>query len=262
MFDDVFHRMDGDKEPMEEKNYIICNKDSIMGVAATNHRGNVDNYERLLHEAQQPLYDGCTDFTVLTVVVELLHCKVDSQWTNKCFDRMLEIKRRMCPKPNYLPESYNACKKMLRGLGLGYENIHACINDCVLFYKEHEKKDKCPFCNEPRYKHSERKQRKKVPQKVLRYLPLKDRLQRLFMSRHTASAMRWHKDKRIEEEGVMRHPADSIAWKEFDKTCAEFAEDPRNVRLGLATDGFNPFGNMSTSYSMCPVILVPYNLLP
>ena len=60
----------------------------------------------------------------------------------------------------------------------------------------------------------------------------------------------------------MRHPADSIAWKEFDKTYVEFAKDPRNVRLGLATDEFNPFGNMSTSYSMWPVILVPYNLPP
>ena len=34
------------------------------------------------------------------------------------------------------------------------------------------------------------------------------------------------------------------------------------MRLGLATDGFNPFGNMSTSYSMWPVVLMPYNLPP
>jgi hypothetical protein len=32
------------------------------------------------------------------------------------------------------------------------------------------------------------------------------------------------------------------------------------VRLGLTSDGFNPFGNMSTSHSTWPVILVPYNL--
>ena len=34
------------------------------------------------------------------------------------------------------------------------------------------------------------------------------------------------------------------------------------MRLGLAVDGFNPFKNMSNSYSMWPVILVPYNLPP
>ncbi|KAL3639371.1 THO complex subunit 7 [Castilleja foliolosa] len=60
----------------------------------------------------------------------------------------------------------------------------------------------------------------------------------------------------------MRHPADSTAWKEFDKEYPGFAADPRNVRLALVTDGFNPFGNMSTSYSMWPVILAPLNLPP
>ena len=36
------------------------------------------------------------------------------------------------------------------------------------------------------------------------------------MSRHTASDMRWHKDKRVETEGILRHPADSKDWKDFD----------------------------------------------
>jgi hypothetical protein len=29
-------------------------------------------------------------------------------------------------------------------------------------------------------------------------------------------------------------------WKEFDKEHAWFAEDSRNMQLGLASDGFNP----------------------
>jgi hypothetical protein len=33
-----------------------------------------------------------------------------------------------------------------------------------------------------------------------------------------------------------------------------------NVWLGLISDEFNPFGNMSTSYSTWPIMLVPYNL--
>lgn len=60
----------------------------------------------------------------------------------------------------------------------------------------------------------------------------------------------------------MRHPRDSQAWKTFDSLHPEFAADPRNVRLGLATDGFNPFGAMSISYSIWPVILIPYNRPP
>ena len=46
------------------------------------------------------------------------------------------------------------------------------------------------------------------------------------------------------------HPADGEAWKEFDSEHGDFSADPRNIKLGIATDGVNPFGNMNTSYSM------------
>ena len=65
------------------------------------------------------------------------------------------------------------------------------------------------------------------------------------------------------DDGVMRHPADSKAWKHFDKKYyKKFSKDARSVRLGLALDGFNPFGLMSISHSTWPVILIPYNLPP
>ena len=60
----------------------------------------------------------------------------------------------------------------------------------------------------------------------------------------------------------MRHPVDDKAWQEFDKRHHQFVGDVRNVRLGLAVDGFNPFGNMSSAYSMWHVVLTTYNLPP
>ncbi|KAL1556623.1 hypothetical protein AAHA92_12218 [Salvia divinorum] len=60
----------------------------------------------------------------------------------------------------------------------------------------------------------------------------------------------------------MSHPADSIAWKTFDKTHPFFASESRNVRLALGTDGFQPFGQTGSQYSLWPVILTPYNLPP
>ncbi|XP_062005727.1 uncharacterized protein LOC133722884 [Rosa rugosa] len=56
--------------------------------------------------------------------------------------------------------------------------------------------------------------------------------------------MVWHSEKRP-RDGVLRHPADSLAWKELDKIDNNFGSDGRNVRLGLASDGFNPFGPKS-----------------
>ena len=81
------------------------------------------------------------------------------------------------------------------------------------------------------------------------------------MSGQRAKDMRWYIDKRV-DDGIIRHPTDSEEWKEFDLQHPDFALEPHNVRLGLATDGFNPFGNMNNNYSMWPVILVPYNPPP
>lgn len=50
--------------------------------------------------------------------------------------------------------------------------------------------------------------------------------------------------------GLIRHSVDSLCWKKFDEFHLAFASEPHNVRLGLASDGFNPFNNMSISHSI------------
>ena len=44
--------------------------------------------------------------------------------------------------------------------------------------------------------------------------------------------------------------------------CKAFGDEVRNLRLGLCTDGMNPFGNLSSQHSTWPVLLVIYNLPP
>ena len=63
--------------------------------------------------------------------------------------------------------------------------------------------------------------------------------------------MTWHNDGRsLCENGEMRHPADSPAWLYFDSQYLDFTIEKRNVRLSLASDGFNLFTNMSRRYSI------------
>ena len=69
------------------------------------------------------------------------------------------------------------------------------------------------------------------------------------MSGQRAKDMKQYIDKRV-DDGIMRHLTDSEEWKEFDLRHSDFALEPRNVRLGLAMDGFNPFGNINNNYSM------------
>ncbi|XP_077250153.1 uncharacterized protein LOC143889727 isoform X1 [Tasmannia lanceolata] len=81
------------------------------------------------------------------------------------------------------------------------------------------------------------------------------------MSTKTASFMTWHHDNRTKDD-ILRHPADSAAWQTFDYIHQWFSSEPRNIRLGLASDGFNPFRTMSIAHSTWPVVLIPYNLPP
>ena len=65
--------------------------------------------------------------------------------------------------------------------------------------------------------------------------------------------MKWHANGHVN----WKSHADFEDWKSFDSKYIEFSS-----RLGLAADGFNPYGNMSTTHSTWLVILIPYNLPP
>ncbi|XP_035547412.1 uncharacterized protein LOC108987287 [Juglans regia] len=218
------------------------------------------NFDELLDNARKPLYPTCTEFSKLSFIVKLLHIKTVGGWTVNSFDMVIKLLQAAFPDAQF-PASYNEARRLQRGLGFSYTKIHVCPNDCALFWKDHADKDECPICNASRWASNTTNQQR-IPQKVLRYFPLKPRLQRLFMSKKTAQAMRWHAEERVDDPNFMRHPADSRVWKDFDNKYDWFAQDPRNVRLGLASDGFNPFNNMSKPYSIWPVLLVPYNLPP
>jgi len=116
----------------------------------------------------------------------------------------------------------------------------------------------CKFCESPRYRLTKSG---RIPNKTMFYLPIIPRLQRLFASMKTASHMTWHHSNKI--PGVMRHPSDGEAWKHFDEVYPDFAADPRNVRLGLCSDGFTPYIQASAKPYFCwPIIVTPYNLPP
>ncbi|XP_075088459.1 uncharacterized protein LOC142161728 [Nicotiana tabacum] len=175
-------------------------------------------------------------------------------------DALLKFFKEVLREGSFVPNSFYEAKKVLQDLGLGYTKIDACENDCILYWREYANAESCPKCSKSRWK-SKDTGGKKVAHKVLRHFPIKPRLQRLYMAKETAKKMRWHKEQNI-DNGVLQHPSDGMAWKSFDELHPTFSAKSRNVRLGLASDDFQPYGNMSTSHSIWLVILVPYNLPP
>ncbi|XP_077232589.1 uncharacterized protein LOC143869927 [Tasmannia lanceolata] len=253
-------------------------QEAVQGIDPTNEDGGeggadeaAHSFYNLLRDAEQELYPGCKMFTKLSFIVELFHIKCLCGWTNKSFNMLLELLKRAFPEGVLLPKNMYETKKIIRELGLHYDMIDACPNDCMLYWRETTNLSSCSKCGTSRWKTTENntvnegtnscKKDKKIPAKVLRHFPLKGRLQMLFMSSKTSSYMRWHHEGR-KDDSVLRHPADSPAWQDFDVQHEGFSLEPRNVRLGLASDGFNPFRSMNITHSTWPVILIPYNLPP
>ncbi|GJX08844.1 hypothetical protein Tco_0196776 [Tanacetum coccineum] len=115
-----------------------------------------------------------------------------------------------------LPSSAYEAKKFTKDLGLGYEKIHACPNDCMLYWDDRAGQQSCHICKASRYKSDEvggssKSRKSNKPVKVLRYFPLIPRLKRLYKCEKTAKDMRWHdtgRNKRWKSED----PARSETW--------------------------------------------------
>jgi hypothetical protein len=57
-------------------------------------------------------------------------------------------------------------------------------------------------------------------------------------------------------------PADGYAFKEIAAKWPEFIDEPRNVRISLAIDGVNPFGELRSIYSVWPIFVINNNIPP
>lgn len=221
-----------------------------------------ERFFEMLKAAQTPLWDGCTKYSTLSASLTLLSLKAEYGFSQGCFNALAQFIGNALPDSNTMPKNYYRAKKSIEELGLGCSKIECCPNGCMLYYKEDEVLQSCKICGEERYTHVRRRGKDElVPRKHMWYFPLVPRLQRLYSSIQTAREMRWHREKPM-VNGSLSHPSDAEAWKHFDEAWPSFAEEPRNVRLGLCSDGFAPFDKTGRRYSSWPVIITPYNLPP
>ncbi|XP_019184421.1 PREDICTED: uncharacterized protein LOC109179380 [Ipomoea nil] len=222
-------------------------------------------FKCLFDNAEKPLFSGCTKFTKLSGVLKLYNLKAKNGWSDKSFTGLLEILKDMLPSENEIPISTYEVKKLLCPLGMDIERIHACPNDCILYWKEYKDLHVCPKCSSSRYKMKNVgdvcKDKKGPAAKVLWYLPVIPRFKRMFANPRDAKNLQWHAIGR-KDDGKLRHPADSPQWRNIDRRWPEFGSENRDLKLGLCTDGMNPHGNMSSQHSTWPVLLVVYNLPP
>ena len=145
-------------------------------------------------------------------------------------------------------------KKFMCSIGMNYERIHACPNDCILYQKNYEGLKSCPVYDADQYK-------KKIPSKILWYFLIIFRFKHIFRSAGHAKSLMWHSDGKI-SDNMLWHLADSLKRQMVDSKYPIFGDDARNLLLGLSPNGMNPYGNTSSTQSTWLVVLIIYNLSP
>ncbi|XP_021752049.1 uncharacterized protein LOC110717610 [Chenopodium quinoa] len=201
----------------------------------------------LLRASEQPLYEG-SSLSVLEMASRITSLKCEYNLPHRCVDGFASLVNEAIPNNNHMAETFYEVKKIVKGLEMPHEKIHACPKGCMLFWKDDAQLSTCRVCGSDRYKKTSKGSL--VPLNVLFYFPIRPRLQRLFATKNISEEMTWHaKNPRV--QGTMAHPSDSEAWKHLDSCFPEFASEPRNVRLGLCTDGFAPHGQFGGLYSCC-----------
>ncbi|GJW33704.1 uncharacterized protein Tco_0053736 [Tanacetum coccineum] len=188
-------------------------------------------FEKLFLAAEKALFDGCTKLTILSAVIKLFKIKASFGSSDISFTTLLEfLHKEMLPDDNALPISTYQAKKLMCPMDLEIKELmHVQMIVCCI--------------------------------EAMTKIYMRARLERLYADAKEAKLLRWHAEER-KKDGKMRHVADSLQWRNIDNSFKEFGGDIRNIRLGLSSDGFNPFGNMSTSHSTWPVLLCNYNLPP
>nr|XP_017228842.1 PREDICTED: uncharacterized protein LOC108204064 [Daucus carota subsp. sativus] len=179
----------------------------------------VFNHVQSEHE---PLYPGCEGFTKMKALVKLYNLKARYQVSDGCFSELLLLVGSMLSEGNTFPSSFSEAKKSWCTLGLEYEKIHVCPNDCLLYHGEmDEDETSCRICQASRWKLNKKgEELEGVPAMILWYVPLIPRLRTLFNSPQTAKDLTWHDTERI-NDGKLRHPADSKTWKEVDRNIVK-----------------------------------------
>ena len=103
-------------------------------------------------------------------------------------DKQIQIKHKSYPKGNIYPKSLNDALKLIKPYLSSMKKYELCINDCIIFHENDKATTVCPKCGENRYKENG------CARRTFMYIPLKDRLVRLFAQSSTSKLLQDHSD--------------------------------------------------------------------
>lgn len=185
--------------------------------------------------------------------------KVEDHLTERTFRRLERT------YPNEHHDSLKVTKKRVQFLS-GFKPIryNCCVNSCVCYtgYYEHHTKCPNPECGHDRYRANGK------PRKYFNYHPLTPRLMALYRNPEYAEKMRYRANYE-HIPGETQDVFDGTHYQTLLKTIVPnddqdnpffYFSDPRDIAIGISTDGFAPFKRRSQT--CWPIMAVIYNMAP
>ncbi|KAL0543805.1 hypothetical protein IC582_018910 [Cucumis melo] len=128
----------------EENDVGSLNK--MIEVAHKEYSKDPNGFKKLLIDDEKPLYEGCKKHTKLSNLVKLYNLKVKYGWSDTSLSELLTTLKEFLPTTNKLPNSLYEAKRTLGALGMKYEKINACPNNCCLYRKKFVNATECRKC--------------------------------------------------------------------------------------------------------------------
>ena len=170
-----------------------------------------------------PLFEGAS-ISILEAVSEHLDWFTSHPGTSKeALSRILFMEHhRILPPDNKLPDSYESAMKLIKPYLIEPMTYHACRNDCILFRNDYASSLICPICHEPRYKYSA------VPYKNFVYLPIRPRLERIFVTAHLSQLMQAHMHVEVKDGQDILDIQHTTFWRDCFAQPGVFKGDSWN----------------------------------
>ncbi|KIY48834.1 hypothetical protein FISHEDRAFT_5933, partial [Fistulina hepatica ATCC 64428] len=176
--------------------------------------------------------------------------KVDRHLGDETFERL----RTACPESN-IDSWHNTKTRVAELAGFTPVNLDTCIKSCICYTGPHVDLIRCPYCQEPRFNAKGR------PRKQFQYLPLIPRLVSYYKNEDMVHLLQYRAE--FDDLRAARSPSEQdciedifdsqhyqrlrtqpvvISGKEYPH---RFFDSPRDIALGMSTDGFAPFKHRS-----------------
>ena len=107
----------------------------------------------MLDASKHPLYKGCKKgHSPLSAATKLMGIKTDYNLSEDCVNAITDFVKDLLPEDNLASGTYYEVQKLVAGLGLLYQVIDVCIDNCMLFWREDSDRLTYKFYRKPGYR--------------------------------------------------------------------------------------------------------------